>query len=116
MRGIAYLKELDIPIEVNTTVSRYNLHDLKAIAEKVKEMGAVLWSVFFLVPTRRGMEKDLISAEEHETVMKWLCRIEPQMPYGIKATEAPHYRRVFIQERTGAGAGDAAGRGRGHMP
>lgn len=42
MRGVDYLKELQIPIQVNTTVSKYNLHDLEATAEKVKEMGAVL--------------------------------------------------------------------------
>src|SRR5690606_15217131 len=55
MKGIEYLKELDIPIQINTTTSKYKLHDLKAIAEKVKDMGAVLWSTFFLVPTGRGM-------------------------------------------------------------
>ena len=98
MRGIEYLKELQIPIQVNTTVSQYNLNDLDAIAEKVKEMGAVLWSLFFLVPTGRGMEKDMISPEQHEDVMKWLCQVQQRMPYGVKATEAPHYRRVFLQE------------------
>ncbi len=108
MRGIGYLQELGIPIQVNTTVSRYNLHDLKAIADKVKDMGAVLWSVFFLVPTGRGMEKDMISPEEHESVMKWLCQVQQSMPYGVKATEAPHYRRVFVQEkRRMSGAGDS---------
>lgn len=103
MRGIEYLKELQIPIQVNTTVSQYNLHDLEAIAEKVREMGAVLWSVFFLVPTGRGMVKDIITPEQHEEVMKWLCRIQQKMPYGIKATEAPHYRRVFLQEKQRSG-------------
>jgi radical SAM protein len=110
MRGIQYLKELNIPIQINTTVSKYNLHDLAAIAEKVREMEAVLWSVFFLVPTGRGMEKDMITPEQHEEVMKWLVRVQQTMPYGVKATEAPHYRRVFLQERRGlsnasAGAG-----------
>ncbi len=99
MRGIGYLQELGIPIQVNTTVSRYNLDDLPAIAEKVKEMGAVLWSVFFLVPTGRGMVKDMITADEHEQVMRWLAAVQRTMPYGVKATEAPHYRRVFLQER-----------------
>lgn len=99
MRGIGYLKELNIPIQVNTTVSRYNLHDLERIAEKVKEMQAVLWSLFFLVPTGRGMEKDMITPDEHEAVMKWLYQIQQQMPYGVKATEAPHYRRVVLQEK-----------------
>lgn len=105
MKGIEYLKELNIPIQVNTTISNYNLHDLEAIAEKVKDMGAVLWSTFFLVPTGRGQEKDMISAEEHEKVMKWLYQIQQKMPYGVKTTEAPHYRRVFLQEEQ-----DAAGK------
>lgn len=102
MKGIEYLKELNIPIQVNTTISNYNLHDLEAIAEKVKDMGAVLWSTFFLVPTGRGQEKDMISAEEHEKVMKWLYQIQQKMPYGVKTTEAPHYRRVFLQEEQSA--------------
>lgn len=109
MRGIEYLKELQIPIQVNTTVSNYNLHDLEAIAEKVKEMGAVLWSVFFLVPTGRGMEKDMITPEQHEEVMRWLCQIQRRMPYGVKATEAPHYRRVFAQEMKKAAEASAPG-------
>ncbi|OIJ18467.1 radical SAM/SPASM domain-containing protein [Anaerobacillus alkalidiazotrophicus] len=99
MKGIDYLKELNIPIQINTTVSKYNVDDLPAMAEKVKEMNAVLWSVFFLIPTGRGMEKDMISADEHEEVMKWLFEIQQSMPYGVKATEAPHYRRVAIQEK-----------------
>jgi AdoMet-dependent heme synthase len=107
MRGIDYLKKLDIPIQVNTTVSRYNLEDLSAIAQKVQEMGAVLWSVFFLVPTGRGMEKDMITAEEHEEVMRWLTEVQRVMPYGVKATEAPHYRRVFIQEQRRLSDSDA---------
>lgn len=108
MRGIGYLKELNIPIQVNTTVSRYNLHDLEQIAERVKEMQAVLWSLFFLVPTGRGMKKDMITPDEHEAVMKWLYQIQQQMPYGVKATEAPHYRRVILQQKHNAGESSVA--------
>lgn len=108
MKGIEYLKELQIPIQINTTVSNYNLNDLEAIAEKIKDVGAVLWSVFFLIPTGRGMEKDMITPEQHEQVMKWLCRLQQTMPYGVKATEAPHYRRVFVQEKSKLGDGQAA--------
>ncbi|OMG47671.1 radical SAM/SPASM domain-containing protein [Paenibacillus macerans] len=110
MKGIGFLQQLDIPIQINTTVSRYNLDDLPRIAEAVKEMGAVLWSVFFLVPTGRGMVKDMITPEEHERVMEWLAKMQRAMPYGIKATEAPHYRRVFLQQqKRGGGAGEEAG-------
>lgn len=98
MKAIDYLKELEIPIQINTTVSRYNIDDLPNIAKKVNELNTVLWSVFFLVPTGRGLQKDMISADEHEQVMKWLYQISQTMPYGVKVTEAPHYRRVFLQE------------------
>jgi radical SAM protein len=99
MRGIGYLQETGIPIQINTTVSKYNLHDLAQIAERVKEMQAVLWSVFFLVPTGRAIEKDMISPAQHEEVMRWLYKLQQRMPFGIKATEAPHYRRVILQEQ-----------------
>ncbi|GIP20989.1 radical SAM/SPASM domain-containing protein [Paenibacillus sp. J22TS3] len=115
MKGIKWLRELELPIQINTTVSRYNLHDLEAISGIVREMGAVLWSLFFLVPTGRGMVKDMISAEQHEEVMKWLAVLSASMPYGIKATEAPHYRRVYVQEmnrqRRELGEGRAAAKG-----
>jgi len=99
MRGITYLQEQHIPIQINTTVSRYNLHDLAAIAEKVQEMGVVLWSLFFLVPTGRGMQQDMITPEQHEEVMTWLYHLGAQVPFGIKTTEAPHYRRVVAQQK-----------------
>ncbi|WP_246589775.1 TIGR04053 family radical SAM/SPASM domain-containing protein [Desertibacillus haloalkaliphilus] len=99
MNGIDHLQKLNIPIQINTTVSNYNLNDLEAIAEKVKDMGAVLWSLFFLIPTGRGMQKDMITPKQHEAVMKWMYRIQQEMPFHVKATEAPFYRRVFAQER-----------------
>ncbi len=108
IRGIEYLQEQNIPIQINTTVSKYNLDDLEAIAAKVKEWGAVLWSLFFLVPTGRGMVKDMISPEQHEQVMEWLFQIQQRMPFGVKATEAPHYRRVFLQKKR-SGTVEAAG-------
>ncbi|MBB3111156.1 radical SAM protein [Paenibacillus phyllosphaerae] len=99
MRGIRSLQELQIPIQINTTVSNYNLTDLPRIAEKVGEMGAVLWSLFFLVPTGRGMQKDMIQPEQHEEVMQWLYQLGKSAPYGIKSTEAPFYRRVVTQAK-----------------
>ncbi|WP_426446187.1 TIGR04053 family radical SAM/SPASM domain-containing protein [Paenibacillus sp. S-38] len=97
MQGISYLQEHGIPIQINTTVSNYNLTDLGDIARQVGRIGAVLWSLFFLVPTGRGMQSDMITPVQHEEVMQWLVELAPRMPFGIKTTEAPHYRRVAAQ-------------------
>lgn len=116
MRGISYLRDEQIPLQINTTVSRHNLSDLEAIAERVGETGAVLWSVFFLVPTGRAAKEDMISAEEHEEVMRWMSRSAPHWPFGVKATEAPHYRRVLIQYGAREAADGAPARGPSGRP
>ncbi|RKL67862.1 radical SAM/SPASM domain-containing protein [Salipaludibacillus neizhouensis] len=99
MKGIKHLQQLEIPIQINTTVSTSNLEDLKAIAKKVEEIGAVLWSLFFLIPTGRANSDQMITPKEHEEVMEWAADLQSHVPFGIKSTEAPHYRRVVAQKK-----------------
>ncbi len=88
-----------LSLQVNTTVSRYNLHLLERMPQIVTDLGAVQWSVFFLVPTGRGRAMDMISAQEHERVFHWLYDLCRQAPFDIKSTAAPAYRRVVIQRQ-----------------
>ena len=83
----------------NTTVTKYNLDDLEAIADLMEAEDICLWSVFFLVPTGRGQTKDLISAKEHEQVFNFLYDLTKTAPYDIKTTSAQHYRRVVMQRK-----------------
>lgn len=96
---IQYLHELEIPIQINTVISRYNYEYLEEMAALVEKLQCVLWSVFFLVPTGRGQEKDMISPVEHEKVFIWLQELSKRVPFDIKTTAAQHYRRVFIQQK-----------------
>ena len=86
-----------IPIQVNTTVTRYNIEDFENIANLISGFNPVLWSVFFLVPTGRGKVEDTISPEEYESVFERMYELSKIMPYDIKSTEAPHYRRYLTQ-------------------
>ncbi len=91
---------INIPIQINTTVTRKTVDDLEAISRRVAEFGAMRWSLFFLVPTGRAQKEDQITAERYEEVMKWLydfSRTAP--PFQIKTTAAPHFRRITIQGR-----------------
>ena len=99
MDAISYLHELEIPIQINTVISNYNLHVLDDMLELVEELGCVLWSVFFLVPTGRGKKSDMISPAEHEKVFRWLYEASKRVPFDIKTTAAQHYRRVVIQQK-----------------
>jgi AdoMet-dependent heme synthase len=66
----------------------------------LEHLDIVLWSVFFLVPTGRGSEIDLITAEEFEQVFEKLHQTSQQVKFDIKSTEAQHYRRFLLQRRT----------------
>ncbi|WP_028782037.1 TIGR04053 family radical SAM/SPASM domain-containing protein [Thalassobacillus devorans] len=99
MNAIKYLHELDMPIQINTVISRYNYDHLDDMAALIEELDCVLWSVFFLVPTGRGQEKDMITPVEHEKTFKWLYELSKRVPFDIKTTAAQHYRRVVIQNK-----------------
>ncbi|MGG5253295.1 TIGR04053 family radical SAM/SPASM domain-containing protein [Neobacillus sp. SM06] len=99
LERIKYLHELEIPVQINTVISRYNIDFLDEMAKVVEELNCVLWSVFFLVPTGRGQESDMISPVEHEKVFRWLYDLSKRVSFDIKTTAAQHYRRVVIQQK-----------------
>ncbi|WP_121609617.1 TIGR04053 family radical SAM/SPASM domain-containing protein [Mesobacillus foraminis] len=99
MERIDYLHQLEIPIQINTVISRYNIDQLEEMARLVEKLNCVLWSIFFLVPTGRGQEKDMISPAEHEKVFIWLYQLSQRVKFDIKTTAGQHYRRVVIQQK-----------------
>lgn len=88
-----------LSVQVNTTVAKHNVDILHEMVPFIQEVGAVQWSVFFLVPTGRAMREQLISAEQHEKVFNWLYDLSQTAPFDIKATAAPMYRRVAIERK-----------------
>ncbi|RPI30585.1 MAG: TIGR04053 family radical SAM/SPASM domain-containing protein [Chloroflexota bacterium] len=99
MRILQTARQVGLSAQVNTTVSRYNLHLLADMVPFIQEAGAVQWSVFFLVPTGRAQMAWMISANEHEAVFNWLYDLSQIAPFDIKATAAPMYRRVAITRK-----------------
>ena len=92
-------RDVGLSLQVNTTVTAVNLEQIDAIAESLASCDIALWSVFFLVPVGRGEQIDRISAEQYEVVFDRLWHHAQTKPYGIKTTEAPHYRRFVLQRR-----------------
>jgi radical SAM protein len=93
--GWKVAREIGLKLQLNTTVTRYNLHDLPNIFRLVQDIGLMTWSVFFLVPTGRGKMEDEVTPEEYEDVMHWLYDTSKLM--GVKTTEGHHYKRVVLQ-------------------
>lgn len=94
---LADARELGLPVQVNTTVTRRNVAQIDAMAELLSTQGIAMWSVFFLVPVGRGAQEERIRPEEYESVFEQLWRHAQRQPYAVKTTEAPHYRRWVLQ-------------------
>jgi len=97
--------DVGLSVQVNTTVAKHNIEILHEMVPFIQEVGAVQWSVFFLVPTGRAMIEQMITAEQHERVFNWLYDLSQNAPFDIKGTAAPMYRRVAIERKKAEAAG-----------
>jgi AdoMet-dependent heme synthase len=89
------IRDLGLRLQINTTVTRRTVTELPDVLRQVVDLGASLWSVFFLVPTGRGGSLEALDAAETEDVLHWLH--DASRLLAIKTTEAPQYRRVVSQ-------------------
>ncbi len=97
--AIRWARELGLPVQINTTITRRNLDDFDSIVRLLETLDIVLWSVFFLVPTGRGQAADLVTADEFEMTFEKLYQASTRVKFDIKTTEAQHYRRFLLQRR-----------------
>jgi radical SAM protein len=100
--AVRWAREIGLAVQINTTITRHNLAMLDDVIALLEKLDITLWSVFFLVPTGRGSDIDLISAEEFEQVFEKLHVTSQRVLFDIKSTEAQHYRRYLLQRRTEA--------------
>jgi radical SAM protein len=98
--------EAGLSVQVNTTVAKHNVDILDEMVPFIQGVGAVQWSVFFLVPTGRAMAEQMISPEQHERIFNWLYDLSLNAPFDIKSTAAPMYRRVAIERKRAGQKGE----------
>lgn len=103
LRGVRELRNVGLPVQVNTTVARHNQAQLEAMLDLTRSIDACALHLFLLVPVGCGVElseSQMISAREYEAVLNWLYDVEQSEPdLQLKATCAPHYFRVMHQRR-----------------
>lgn len=99
LRAARTVRDVGYRLQINTTVTAGNAHELPDILRTVVDLGASLWSVFFLVPTGRGSALTPLDAADVEDVLHWLHDVGDRV--AIKTTEAPQFRRVALQRAAG---------------
>ena len=100
LESIEWLKKAGIEFQINTTVTRHNVHQIQDILDLAVKLGAVAHHIFLLVPTGRAKEmvNQEIDALEYEKLLRWFYEMRNQVPLHLKATCAPHYYRILRQE------------------
>jgi radical SAM protein len=107
MRIIETAIDLELPLQINSTISRLTLPWLDAMAARIAELPVTLWALFFLIQTGRGASLDQLSADECERVLNSLYDLSLRSPFGIKTTEAPQYQRVVWEREHEAGRAES---------
>jgi len=99
MRAARNAREAGLAFQINTTVTKHNLHELDKILDLAIEIGAAAYHPFLLVPTGRGREmaEQSLTPEEYERTLNWIYEKRESLPILFKPTCAPHYYRILRQ-------------------
>ncbi|MCS7008898.1 MAG: hypothetical protein NZL93_03040, partial [Chthoniobacterales bacterium] len=96
-QSIHAAQNANLSLQINTTISRQNLHEIDKFPDILLQINPTTWSIFLLVPTGRAQSNDLISAQQTEDLFQKLATLSTQLPFNIKTTEGHHYRRILLQ-------------------
>ncbi|MGA3019839.1 MAG: TIGR04053 family radical SAM/SPASM domain-containing protein [Bryobacteraceae bacterium] len=97
MFALRYARDIGLDTQLQTTITRRNMGRLQEMADLAKEVRTRMWSLFFLIVTGRALENDDLLAPEYEQVFEFMYELSKTAAFGIKTTEAMHYRRYVAQ-------------------
>lgn len=101
LEGMRHLQEAGVPVQINSTIARHNVHQIEELLQLALARGAVALHIFMLVPVGCGVQiadEQMIEAEEYERVLEWFYQKSLEVPLDLKATCAPHYLRIMRQK------------------
>jgi|WetSurMetagenome_2_1015567.scaffolds.fasta_scaffold111962_2 AdoMet-dependent heme synthase len=112
LNGIECLRNMNVPFQINVTLTKNNAHQLQDIFELSQSLDAAALHIFMLVPVGCGQslaETDMLSPSEYEQKMIEIYKLEKQGDLQVKVTCGPHYQRIIKQQ--GEPVKDKAGHG-----
>lgn len=100
LRCVRYLRDVNVSVQINSTVARHNVTELPDMLHLAVEIGADALHIFMLVPVGCGVEiadREMLPAAEYERVLDWFYEQSKTCALDLKATCAPHYFRIRAQ-------------------
>lgn len=99
LRTMHWANDWRLPIQINTNVCLANLGELEDVASLLTTFRVLQWNLIFPIPASAEVADELPTAGEFEAAFARLHKIAGRVPFKIKTTEAPHYRRYLLQQR-----------------
>ncbi len=93
LEALARMRRHGFVVQVNTVVMEENVEELPAVARIVRDSGASIWEVFFLVRVGRGAGMTELTAAETEDVCHLLYDAS-RYGFIVRSVEGPMFRRV----------------------
>ena len=109
MRGIENLRGR-VDFQINFTVSRTNQSELTSMFDLAERLGVAALHIFFLVPTGRGREEDVVTPERQEEMLLQINGEMDRRNLEVQVTCAPQYARLKKPGRGRGSGGCLAGR------
>jgi radical SAM protein with 4Fe4S-binding SPASM domain len=106
MQAIQWAEHWKLPYQITTHLCDRNLHDLENVAALLKTFRIKQWNVAFPVPSTPAELEEMPSAGQFEGAFVRLYMLAQKVPFKIKTSEAPHYRRYILQQQVRERAGN----------
>jgi AdoMet-dependent heme synthase len=96
--ALEHAQKIGLETQLQTTVTRRNMSELRDIARICEDVGTRMWSLFFLLPMGRGQSEAELTGAEYEEVFEIIYDVSRRSSFEVKTTEAMHYRRFLAQK------------------
>ena len=97
VKATRIMNEIGLPFRLLTTVTKFNVKKLPEIMMLSRELGAVGWYMYMLIPTGRAREEYGIGVEEYEDVFNFIYDLMKFAPITVNAIAGSEpYRRVAV--------------------
>lgn len=101
IEGFKHLKKLGMSMQINSTIAKHNVHQLRDLYNLAVSLGADALHIFMLVPVGCGVEiaeDQMLSADKYEESLHLFCELAREAKIQTKATCAPHYFRIVREK------------------
>ncbi|MDH7599124.1 MAG: radical SAM protein [Sedimentisphaerales bacterium] len=92
-------RDAGLPFQINTTVTRLNAPYLLDIARLARDLGAICFNVFILVPTGKGkqIQDQVLDPDAYESTLRLIARIPSMLGIAARVTCGPQLVRVLAE-------------------